>query len=308
MMNYYFAPLESITGYIYRNTYEKYFGGIEKYFSPFITTNQHFAMQNREKRDVLPENNKEIYLVPQILTKSGDQFIDMAEKLKAFGYNEVNLNLGCPSRTVVTKGKGSGFLADPEALDRFFEMIFEADTGVEISIKTRIGMENPKEFERILQVYEKYPFNEIIIHPRLQTDFYKNHPNMEAFEEAFKALKVPVCYNGDLFTKEDVEDFRKKYPEVQRIMLGRGLLRTPSLLQELEGKERDYKVWYEFLTELCEIYEKEFSGQKNVLYKMKEHWYYLFQSLPQDEKAVKAMKKTKDLGDYKLLVKSILRG
>ena len=140
MMNYYFAPLESITGYIYRNTYEKYFGGIEKYFSPFITTNQHYAMQNREKRDVLPENNKEIYLVPQILTKSGDQFIDMAEKLKAFGYNEVNLNLGCPSRTVVTKGKGSGFLADPEALDRFFEMIFEAETGMGISIKTRIGM------------------------------------------------------------------------------------------------------------------------------------------------------------------------
>ena len=307
-MNYYFAPMESITGYIYRNIYEKHFGGIQKYFSPFITTNQHYGMQNREKRDVLPENNQSIFLVPQILTNHADQFVDMAQKMQNLGYREVNLNLGCPSRTVVTKGKGSGFLADPDALDRFFAKIFDANLEVGISVKTRIGMEDPKEFEKILKIYDKYPFLELIIHPRLQTDFYKNHPNMEAFGMAVDTIKVPLCYNGDIYTKEDIENFREKYPTVNNLMLGRGLLRTPSLLKEVNGEVRDYNQWYDFLTELCETYEREFSGQKNVLYKMKEHWYYLFQSLPEDEKAVKAMKKTKDLGDYRLLVKSILKG
>ena len=307
-MNYYFAPMESITGYIYRNIYEKHFGGIQKYFSPFITTNQHYGMQNREKRDVLPENNQSIFLVPQILTNHADQFVDMAQKMQNLGYREVNLNLGCPSRTVVTKGKGSGFLANPDALDRFFAKIFDANLEVGISVKTRIGMEDPKEFEKILKIYDKYPFLELIIHPRLQTDFYKNHPNMEAFGLAVDTIKVPLCYNGDIYTKEDIENFREKYPTVNNLMLGRGLLRTPSLLKEVNGEVRDYNQWYDFLTELCETYEREFSGQKNVLYKMKEHWYYLFQSLPEDEKAVKAMKKTKDLGDYRLLVKSILKG
>jgi tRNA-dihydrouridine synthase len=209
---------------------------------------------------------------------------------------------------VVTKGKGSGFLANPDALDRFFEEVFEANLEVGISVKTRIGMENPKEFEKILEVYKKYPFLELIIHPRLQVDFYKNHPNMEAFEQAVDVIQAQICYNGDIYTKEDIEKFQEKYPTVNHLMLGRGLLRTPSLLKEVSGEERDYGKWYDFLTELCDTYEKEFSGQKNVLYKMKEHWYYLFQSLPEDEKAVKAMKKTKDLEDYRILVKSILKG
>lgn len=307
-MNYYFAPLEGITGFIYRNTYERHFGGIQKYFSPFITTNQHFTIQNREKKDILPENNKGIYLVPQIMTNNAEQFYDMANKLADLGYKEINLNLGCPSKTVVTKKKGSGFLAYPEELNVFLSEIFYRCRDMEISIKTRIGMEDPEEFKRLMQIYNKYPLKELIIHPRLQTDYYKNHPNMEVFKESIQLAKAPICYNGDLFTVEDIENFKKEYQTVKNIMLGRGILKTPTLMKELEGEERDLNKWYEFLTELCEEYEKELSGDTNVLYKMKEHWYYLFQSLPGSEKAAKAMKKTRNLDDYRILVRSILRG
>lgn len=307
-MNYFFAPLEGITGFIYRNTYEKHFGGISKYFSPFITTNQNFTIQNREKRDILPENNKEIYLVPQLMSNNAEQFIDMVRKIQDLGYQEVNLNLGCPSRTVVTKKKGSGFLAYPEDLNRFLEEVFYYCTDMEISIKTRIGMENPEEFDRLLQIYNKYPLKELIIHPRLQTDYYKNHPNMEVFKEALDKVKAPVCYNGDLFTVEDIENFRTEYPTVENVMLGRGILKAPTLMKELEGEPRDLKKWHEFLAELCEKYRKELYGDTNVLYKMKELWYYLFQSLPDSEKAVKAMRKTSNLEDYWILVRSILRG
>lgn len=307
-MEYYFAPLEGITGFVYRKTYEKYFGGISKYFTPFITTNQHFAFQNRDRRDVLPENNEGICLVPQILTNHGEQFLDMAEKLSVLGYREINLNLGCPSKTVVTKKKGAGFLADPEALDRFLDEIFYNDHGVEISIKTRIGMEDPEEFDRLLRIYDRYPLKELIVHPRLQSDYYKNQPNMEAFEKCLEKAKAPVCYNGDLFTAEDLEGFEEHYPAVERVMLGRGLLKAPSLLEEKAGSERNLKKWLDFLEELCEAYEQELSGDHNVLCKMKELWFYLFQSLPGQEKAAKEMKKTKDLPAYKRLVKEILRG
>ena len=305
-MNYYFAPLEGITGFIYRNTYEKHFGGISKYFTPFITTNQHFRIQNREKKDILPENNPGIYLVPQILTNNSEQFIDMARKIQGLGYDEINLNLGCPSRTVVTKKKGSGFLAYTEELNNFLDEIFWYCKDMEISLKTRIGMEEAEEFERLLEIYNKYPLKELIIHPRLQIDYYKNHTNMEAFQYAVEKSDVPVCYNGDLFTVEDIENFKKVYPTVENIMLGRGILKAPTLMKELKGEARDLKKWYEFLSELCEEYSRELSGDTNVLYKMKEHWYYLFQSLPDTEKAVKAMRKVKHLDEYRLLVKSIL--
>ena len=305
-MNYYFAPLEGITGYIYRKTYEKHFGGIHKYFSPFITTNQNFTIQNRGKKDILPENNKGIYLVPQIMTNNAEQFYDMANKIADLGYKEINLNLGCPSRTVVTKKKGSGFLAYPEELNGFLDEIFYYCRDMEISIKTRIGMENTEEFVRLLQIYNKYPLKELIVHPRLQIDYYNNHPNMEVFQYALDNSKAPVCYNGDLFTVEAIENFQKDYPTVENIMLGRGILKAPTLMRELEGKKRDLNKWHEFLMELCDEYEKELSGDINVLYKMKEHWYYLFQSLPGNEKAVKAMRKVKHLDEYRLLVKTIL--
>lgn len=306
MMNFYLAPLEGITGFVFRNTYEKHFGGISKYFTPFITTNQHFAFQNRDKRDILPENNEGLYLVPQILTNNAEQFLDMAGKLSAFGYREINLNLGCPSKTVVTKKKGSGFLAYPKELDHFLVEIFEHNEDVEISIKTRIGMEDPEEFDRLLEIYNKYPLKELIIHPRLQTDYYKNHPNMDAFARAMEESKAPLCYNGDLFTVEEIQNFQKDYPTIENIMLGRGILKDPTLLQELQGQKRDYRKWYEFLSELCEAYEEELSGDRNVLFKMKELWFYLFQSLPDSEKAAKAMRKVKDLAEYKMLVRRTL--
>lgn len=307
MKNYYLAPLEGITGFVFRNTYEKHFGGTDKYFTPFITTNQHFAFQNRDKRDILPENNVGLYLVPQILTNNAEQFLDMADKLSAFGYREINLNLGCPSKTVVTKKKGAGFLAYPEELDQFLDEIFEHKKDVEISIKTRIGMEDPEEFHRLLEIYNQYPLNELIIHPRLQTDYYKNHPNMEVFAKVIEESKAPLCYNGDLFTVEEIEEFQKKYPQIENIMLGRGILKAPTLLRELQGEKRDYRQWYEFLSDLCEAYEEELSGERNVLFKMKELWFYLFQSLPDNEKAVKAMRKVKGLVEYKTLVRGILK-
>ena len=307
IMNFYFAPLESITGHIYRNIYEKHFGGIDKYFSPFISTNQHYGMQNKEKRDVAPENNEGYYLVPQIMSNKADQFADMAKKMQDLGYSEINLNLGCPSKTVVTKKKGSGFLAYPEELEQFLAQFFELCPDMKVSVKTRIGMEHPEEFERLLEVYNHFPLWELIVHPRLQTDYYKNRPNMEVFSQCIEKAKAPLCYNGDLYTVEDIRNFEKTYPTVENVMLGRGLLRTPSLLEELQGKPRDLKKWYEFLTELCEAYESDFSGNTNVLYKMKEHWFYLFQSIPEQEKAAKAMRKVKDLSNYKILVKSILQ-
>lgn len=305
-MNYYLAPLEGITGFIYRTTYEKYFGGMSKYFSPFITTNQHFAFQNRDKKDILPENNRGIYLVPQILTNNAEQFLDMVSKLEALGYQEINLNLGCPSKTVVTKRKGSGFLAYPEELDRFFDEIFYHDRGVKISVKTRIGMEDAEEFYRLLKIYNKYPLKELIIHPRLQTDYYKNTPNMELFRESIELSKAPLCYNGDLFIVEEIQKFEEEFPKIENIMLGRGILKTPSLLIELQGEERNLKLWKEFLAELCERYEEELSGERNVLFKMKELWFYLFQSIPDNEKYVKAMRKSKNLAEYRFLVNEIL--
>ena len=171
-MNIYLAPLEGITGWIYRGAVQKCFGGFDKYFITFIKPNQMGRFSAREKKDILPEHNKGIHAVPQILTNCAEDFVQTAKKLEQYGYKEINLNVGCPSKTVVTKGRGAGFLAFPERLDLFLEEVFQ-NCPIDISVKTRIGTESGEEFPKLMDIYNKYPIKELIIHPRTQKDFYK---------------------------------------------------------------------------------------------------------------------------------------
>ena len=200
-MKIYLAPLEGITNYVYRKALFTCFDGFDKYFIPFIRAKQNLNLSGREKKDISPENNSGMYTVPQILTRNADDFLRTANQLKEYGYQEVNLNLGCPSKTVVTKGCGAGFLARPEELEQFLDRIF-SKTDMKISVKTRLGMENAEEFPRLMEIYNRFPMEELIIHPRVQTDYYKNTPRMESFLNALEKSKNPVVYNGDIFNKE----------------------------------------------------------------------------------------------------------
>ncbi len=231
-MYFYMAPLEGITGHVFRRTLCECFGSIDRYFIPFIKPNQHGHLSSRERQDVLPGNNPGMYAIPQILTNSVEDFARTARKLRQYGYQEINLNLGCPSGTVVSKKRGSGFLAFPEELDRFLDGVFE-QTDAEVSIKTRIGKDSPEEFGRLLEIYNQYPVKELIIHPRVQKDMYRNHPNWEVFGEACKNSRHPVCYNGDLFCAEAYQKAKEAFPEVDRWMFGRGLLMNPGLCRQI---------------------------------------------------------------------------
>ena len=277
-MQLYLAPLEGITGWIYRNAQHACFGGFDKYFIPFISPNQHGHFSAREKKDVMPEHNQDMYAVPQILTNQTDDFLYTARKLQEYyGYEEINLNLGCPSRTVVTKCRGAGFLGEPERLKRFLDEIFEKCT-MKISIKTRLGMEEPGEFEKILEIYNDFPVEEVIIHPRVQKDFYKNTPDLDAFANAFVRTRNPVCYNGDITSVSDYQRISERFAGLDRVMTGRGVLADPAL-----G---------------C----REMSGDRTILYKMKEMWSYLAPSFPESKKYAKKIKKCEKCRAYEAVV------
>ena len=304
-MKYYLAPMEGITGYIYRNTYEKFFGNIDKYFTPFIVTNKSRSLKTKELRDALPENNKGMNIVPQILTNDSEGFITLSSKLQQLGYNEVNLNLGCPAGTVVSKNRGSGFLALREELDRFLDEIFKIDD-MKISIKTRIGKDSPEEFYELIKIYNKYPMEELIIHPRTQKDFYGNKPNLEVFKDALALSTNPVCYNGDIFTAHDNNKFIKAFPEVKTVMLGRGILANPGLMNEIKNNTNiDKVVLKDFHDEILNKYIEIFNEDRNAIFKMKELWGYMIYIFSDNKKYAKKIKKSQKLSDYKEAVSSL---
>lgn len=302
-MKYYFAPLEGISGYIYRNAYEKFFpNNIDKYFTPFIVPNQSKSLKTKEFRDVLLENNNGLNIIPQILTNNSEGFIATCKKLKQLGYDEVNLNLGCPSGTVVSKFRGSGFLGKREELDNFLDEIFKIQD-MKISIKTRLGVDSADEFYEIMKIYDKYPMEELIIHPRTRQDFYGNKPNMEMFKDALKSSKNTICYNGDIFSVKDYEKFIEECPSVDRIMIGRGSLANPGLINEIKGKGVvDKNILKEFHDEVCMGYKEILSGDINVLFRMKELWSYMIGMFEDSEKVAKKIKKERMLSEYNVII------
>lgn len=304
-MKFYFAPMEGVTGYIYRNIHHSYFPNVDKYFTPFIVANQSVSFKTRELQDIKPEHNQGMNVVPQILTNNAHDFIQTSKKIKEFGYDEINLNLGCPSGTVVAKGKGSGFLARKEELNRFLEEVFNANV-TKISIKTRIGLDNPDEFQDLMLIFNQYPLEELIIHPRIQKDFYKNTPNLTVFSEGLSTSKHEVCYNGDIFTVNDYKNFIVKYPQVNAIMLGRGIIANPALIQEItSGVGLDKRVLKEFHERLVIEYKRILSGDRDVLFKMKEVWHYWAYMFTDDEKYRKKIRKAERFSVYERAVENL---
>ena len=304
-MRYYLAPMEGITGYLYRNAYEKYFHNIDKYFTPFIVPNKSRSLKTKELRDILPDNNKGMNIVPQILTNDSEGFITTSRKLQQLGYNQVNLNLGCPAGTVVSKNKGSGFLAKREELDIFLDEIFKMDD-MKISIKTRIGKEDSEEFYELIKIYNKYPIEELIIHPRTQKDFYGNKPNLDVFKDALALSNNPVVYNGDIFTVDDNNKLIESFPEVKTIMLGRGIIANPGLMNKIKNNTKlDKKTLKDFHDEILNGYIELCDGDRNVLYKMIELWCYMSCIFSDNKKYVKKIRKSQKLSDYKSAVSSL---
>lgn len=306
-MKLYFAPIEGIGGYIYRNAHQKYFGGADTYFSPFLAPTQDHSFTTKEKMDVLPEHNPTLKLVPQILTNQPEAFLWAAEEMEKHGYQEVNLNLGCPSGTVVSKKKGAGFLGFPEELEQFLDEIFSR-VRISVSVKTRLGMEEAGEFERLLEIFNRYPICELIVHPRVRTQHYRKTPDWGAFHRAQEKSRIPLGYNGDIFTAAAYERVVSEFPGLSSVMLGRGILGNPGLLREIRtGQVMTKEELQDFLQEIYREYRKAMPGEKPVYFKMKELWFYLGPTFTNGEPYLKKIRKAKRLEEYEAAVAALFR-
>ncbi len=300
-MHYYFAPMEGITDRVFRQVHHKYFPGVDCYYMPFLSPTVHRALTPREERE-LPYAQEDGYrAVPQLLTKVAEDFLWMAEQCRDRGYGEVNLNLGCPSGTVTAKGKGSGMLRDPDALDAFLEEIFTG-TPLPISIKTRLGLEDPEEFPRILEIYNRYPIRELTIHPRVRKAFYAGDVKTDMFRYAYRHSANPLCYNGDLKSLSDIAAIREAFPQVQSVMLGRGLVGDPGMLSP---GGTDIATLEQFCNELLEGYIDAFGSARNAMFRTKENWGMLINRFRDPEKLWKRLRKTTDLGEYRAITQEI---
>jgi tRNA-dihydrouridine synthase len=297
-MNLYFAPLEGITTKIYRNTHYEFFGNCDGYYSPFLTPGNYEKVTTRLLKDVMKEDNKVNSLTVQVLTNNSETFLAFANKLKAIGYDEVNINLGCPSGTVVGKGRGSGMLKDPDFLDKFLYEIF-SKTPIKVSLKTRIGFLDYNEYKDLFKVYEKYSPSLLIVHPRTRKELYNGNPHKDIFKEIYLSSNNRLCYNGDIYSLNDYEDIKQSFPALNDIMIGRGAIKNPALFREIKGGEKlTTRELIDFTVLLKERYMESLKSPVFTLHKLKEIWMYSINNYPEEKKIFKAIKKATRLDDF----------
>ena len=302
-MQYYFAPLEGITGYVYRTTHHAFFPGVDRYYIPFAAPNYTKHFKNKEKQDMDPANNAGLHAVPQILSNKADETLWAIEEMADRGYEEINLNLGCPMPTVAKKKKGSGLLKYTDELDAYLSGVFEglsrrdaSRPDVKISIKTRLGTDTTEEAEGLVRIYNRYPLSELIVHPRSQKDLYRGKADREAFLLVLRESTNPVVYNGDLQTPQDVEEIAeicaREGRNMDSVMIGRGLLADPSLVRECRGGAKvTSQELGAFHDALYKRFQETLPGDSVVLSHMKELWFYMGNLFPDGGKCLKEIRR-----------------
>lgn len=304
-MRYYIAPLEGLTDSTWRAIHHKYFPGADRYFAPFFATTQNRTFSPKEFRDLMPEANEGVPLVPQLLGHNAEDFLWTARQLQALGYEEINLNLGCPSGTVTAKGKGAGQLRDREALDRFLDEIFSAFDG-KISIKTRLGMTDPEEFAPLLDIFNKYPICELTLHPRTAKEMYKGplHPDMFSF--AAEHCRAELCYNGNITTVSQAVGVGERWPTASAVMIGRGVIADPALMRKIKGGAAANAAELRgFFAELYEGYRVRFGSDHNAMSRMKGVWFYTIHLFDDTQRYAKRIAKARYASDYESLMQTI---
>lgn len=303
--------MEGVTDYIFRNTYNKFYGGIDKYYTPFICPHELKGFTAKEKKDICIEHNTDIKVVPQLLGNNADYFVSYISKLSDIGYDEININLGCPSGTVVSKRRGSGFLAYPDELNAFLEEVYNrtASLGIHLSLKTRLGLKDPDEIIKLLDIYNQYPVYELTVHPRVREDYYKGAVRMEQFNYVYANAKMPLVYNGDLCSISDIVEIEDKYPKIVATMLGRGLVGCPWILHAESTYATacpDIQKFKQFHDSLFSQYREILSGDTPLLFRMKEFMAMWQKSFPNNEKLCKNIMKTKSVAEYQSLISQLL--
>ena len=301
-----FAPMEGVTYSIYRRLHAELFPGADRCYAPFIAPDSTGKFKAGSLRDVLPENNAGITLVPQLLCNAPAPFLAVARELEDLGYGEVNFNIGCPSGTVVAKHKGAGMLGDLRQLDDCLADIFSR-CPLKVSVKTRLGLHSAEEFPAIVEIYRKYPLSRLIVHVRDRDGMYKSKPDIGAFA-AVLDCPFPVEYNGNVFTPADLSALRERYPDLNAVMLGRGAVTNPALFRQLRGGGvLTAGELREFHDRLVEEYLASGLAPNFTVSRMKELWFYQLCMFPGSERAGKAILKSRTLPDYRAAVSALFR-
>jgi tRNA-dihydrouridine synthase len=305
------SPLQGFTDFRFRNAINKYFGGIDTYYSPYIRLNGKLVIKPSYERDLLPENNIGLEVIPQIITNDADEFLFVAKYVKDLGYKELNWNLGCPYPMVTKSGMGSGLICNPEKINHILDRV-HSESDIIVSMKMRLGYDTTEEILDVLPILDTYPIKNIAIHARIGKQLYKGGVHLDAFQQCIDNTKHKLYYNGDIKSVAKFREMQERFPSIDHWMIGRGLISDPflpSMIRQntLEYPKNKMELFRAFHDTLYGIYSESLSGSTHLLLKMYHLWEYFAVTFSNPHKVLKKIKKAQSIRNYELAVAEIFK-
>lgn len=304
------SPLQGFTDFRFRNAINQYFGGIDTYYSPYIRLNGKMEIKASYQRDLLPENNSDIEVIPQVITNDPDEFLFVAKYVQELGYKELNWNLGCPYPMVTKSGMGSGLICNTQKINAVLDKA-HSESDIIVSMKMRLGYDNAQEILDVFPILDTYPLKNIAIHARLGKQLYKGGVHLDDFQKCIENTKHKLYYNGDITSVTKFREMQERFPSIDHWMIGRGLIADPFLPSMIKKDTTEYpdnkmELFSAFHDTLYEGYSQSLSGSAHILLKMHHLWEYFSVIFSNPHKVMKKIKKTKNIRNYEIAVKEII--
>lgn len=305
------SPLQGFTDFRFRNAFHKYFGGIDTFYSPYIKLNGKLVIKGSYERDILPENNSTLNVIPQIITNDAEEFLFVAKYVQQFGYKELNWNLGCPYPMVAKCGMGSGLISNTSQIEHILKRVHN-ETDIIVSMKMRMGYENPTEILDVFPILEKYPIKNIAIHARIGKQLYKGGVDLDSFQKCLDTSKQKIYYNGDITSVEKFRTMQERFPSIDHWMIGRGLIANPFLPSMIKNNTTEYpknklEIFEAFHDTIYQEYDAYLQGPTPIRMKMLGFWEYFSESFSNPQKTYKKIKKAGNSKNYEIAVKEIFK-
>ena len=305
------SPLQGFTDFRFRNAFHKHFGGIDTFYSPYIKLNGKLVVKGSYERDILPENNTTLEVIPQIITNDAEEFLFVAKYVQQFGYKELNWNLGCPYPMVAKCGRGSGLIKKTDQIEHILKRVHN-ETNIIVSMKMRMGYENPTEILDVFPILEQYPIKNIAIHARIVKQLYKGGVDLDSFQKCLDTSKQKIYYNGDITSVTKFNELQERFPSIEHWMIGRGLIADPFLPSMIKNNTTEYpknrlEIFEAFHDEIYQEYDAYLSGPTPIRMKMLGFWEYFSESFSNPQKTFKKIKKAGNSKNYEIAVKEIFK-
>ena len=305
------SPLQGFTDFRFRNAFHKHFGGIDTFYSPYIKLNGKLVVKGSYERDILPENNNTLEVIPQIITNDADEFLFVAKYVQKFGYKELNWNLGCPYPMVAKCGMGSGLIKNTDQIEHILKRVHN-ETDIIVSMKMRMGYENATEILDVFPILEQYPIKNIAIHARIGKQLYKGGVDLDSFQNCLNHTKQKIYYNGDITSVTKFNELQERFPSIDHWMIGRGLIADPFLPSMIKNNTTEYpknklEIFEAFHDEIYQEYDAYLSGPTPIRMKMLGFWEYFSESFSNPQKTFKKIKKAGNSKNYEIAVKEIFK-